>query len=65
MGEVVPLKEPKPLVRAAGSSAAITPQEDPVENGSESIDDGIGDSFGESEIERARRLPLAPIRPRT
>jgi hypothetical protein len=56
MGEVVQLKEPKPLVRAAGSSAPVTRQEDDPEYES--------DGMGESEIERARRLPLAPIRPR-
>jgi hypothetical protein len=56
MGEVVRLKEPKPLVRAAGSSAPVTQQEEDGEYGS--------DGMGESEIERARRLPLAPIRVR-
>ena len=56
MGEVVRLKEPKPLARAAGSSAPVAQQEDEGEYES--------DGMGESEIERARRLPLAPIRDR-
>jgi hypothetical protein len=57
MGEVVRLKEPKPLVRAAGSSVPVTRQEDEGEYES--------DGVGESEIERARRLPLSPVRPRS
>jgi hypothetical protein len=60
MGEVDRLKEPKPLMRAAGSSAPVRPQGDGLENEGE----GVGDNFEESEIERARRLPLSPTRPR-
>ncbi len=57
MGEVVRSKGPKPLVRAVGSPEPVTPPEDEGEYES--------DGVGESEIERARRLPLSPIRPRS
>lgn len=45
------------MARAAGSSAPVTRQEPDG--------DYESDGMGESEIERARRLPLAPIRVRT
>jgi hypothetical protein len=61
MDKDVRLKEPKPLVRAAGSPDPVKREEDERENES----DGVVDNFGESEIERARRLPLSPIRPRS
>jgi hypothetical protein len=57
MGEIVRLKEPKPLVRAAGSSAPVIQQEETGEYD--------GDNVSESEIERARRLPLSPAKPRS
>ena len=52
MGEIVQLKEP---------TDPRTLQADESEYQS----DGIVDNFGESEIERARRLPLSPSRPRS
>jgi hypothetical protein len=51
MGEVVRLKEPPD---------PLTPQEDEGEYQSDN-----SDNMGESEIERARRLPLSPIQPRS
>lgn len=66
MGEVVRLKEPKPLTRAAAASACPPPhREDEGKPQIENIGDGAGDNVGESEIERARRLPLSPARPRS
>jgi hypothetical protein len=57
MGDVVQLPDPKPMARAVSSADPVTRQEDEGEYES--------DGMGESEIERARRLPLAPIRQRS
>jgi hypothetical protein len=65
MGDIVPIKQPKPLVRAAGHSAPVLRQDDIRENENHGATDAMGDTIGESEIERARRLPLSPTRPRS
>jgi hypothetical protein len=70
MGEAAPSKELKPLTRAAAAGAHPLPwQEDDgkheIDNTRDGTPDNTGDNFGESEIERARRLPLSPTRPRS